>query len=111
MKTYALKRAKVVLAMKDSLHPEFIVEFADTALFPPGFHKPEDGFEFMPEDLFVEELAKNESLHAEFLAHKAKLDQELLAVQAQKAALDAVRERKEKQEYEDFLKWKKMKGK
>ena len=111
MKNYAFKRAKHCPAVKDSLHPEYIVEYADISLFEPGFHKHEDGYEIMPEDSFQDQLAKNQSLHQEFLEKKAKSELELQAIAAQKSALDAQRERKDRQEYEEFLKWKKNKGK
>jgi hypothetical protein len=66
MKNIAFKRAKTTPNVKDSLHPEYIVEFADTTLFPPDFHKPEDGYEILPEDQFQQELAKNHEKHEQF---------------------------------------------
>ncbi len=111
MKLIAFKRAKHSPNTKDSLHPEFIVEYADTALFPKDFHKPEDGFELLGEDLFVLELEKNEAYHAEFLEKKRQLELDTIKVREQMAAQEEAEERKARKEYEEFQKWKKMKDK
>ena len=111
MKNYAFKRAKVTPTMKDSLHPEFITEYADTSLFPEGFHKSEDGYEILGEDLFMEELAKNESLHEEFVNHKRQLEQDIVRAEDAKITAELAQEKQDMREYEEFLKWKQMKGK
>ena len=111
MKNIAFKRAKHSPQMKESLHPEFITEYADISLFPEGFHRPEDGFEILSEDLFEVELAKNESYHAEFLEKKAKLEQDLIKAREAQELQELAQEKKDLREYEEFKKWKKMKGK
>lgn len=111
MKRFAFKRAKSSHMSKDSLHPEFIVEFADISLFPEGFHKAEDGYEFLDEDDFNLEYAKNQDRHDEFLAKKK--EEEALKIK-EKEALEIQRLAKEKQEQrelEQFRKWKLNKGK
>jgi hypothetical protein len=111
MNNIAFKRAKTSPNTKDSLHPEFIVEHADTSLFPDGFHKPEDGYEILSKDMFDVEFAKNDELHEEFLAKKKQEHADRLAAGASVINQEAAQERKDKREYEEFLKWKKMKGK
>lgn len=106
MKNYAFKRAKNCPAVKDSLHPEFICEHADTSLFPDGFHNPEEGYEILDQEQFDVEMAKNDSLHEEFLAKRRK--DELLAQKAQSEA-QQVRDREEikvRSEFEEFKAWK-----
>lgn len=111
MKNIAFKRAKTTPTTKDILHPEYITEYADTSLFPEGFHKIEDGYEILSEDMFKVELAKNEQLHQEFLEKKKK-DQEykskLMEAEAHKKQIEEQREQKE---FQEFLKWKQNKGK
>lgn len=60
MKYIAFKRAKSNPGLQGVLPPEFITEYADTTLFPPGFHKVEEGWDNLLEDQFNEELAKNQ---------------------------------------------------
>jgi len=111
MKNIAFKRAKSVEIVKDSLHPDFIVEYADTSLFEEGFHRIEDGYEILSEDMFEIELSKNDELHDLFIEKKNQLEQEKNRIQAMLDNQELTQERKDKREYEEFLKWKKMKGK
>jgi len=111
MKNIAFKRAKTAENTKNSLHPDYIVEYADTTLFPEGFHKPEEGYEILSEEMFQEELSKNEQLHLDFLDKKEKDDADRIKTMAAMASQEEAQERKDKREYEEFLKWKKMKGK
>lgn len=111
MKLIAFKRAKHVPAMKDSLHPEFIVEFADTALFPKDFHKPEDGFELLGEDLFLKEYEKNDSYHAEFLDKKRQDELLKIKIEEQMEEQRLTEDRKLKKEFEEFRRWKQSRGK
>lgn len=112
MKNIALKRAKHCPAVKESLHPEFITEYADTSLFPEGFHKLEDGYEILPEDQFLDEYHKNEEYHQEFL--EAKRQEEMKKQQAAAAAATAkmLEDKQFEREFEEFKRWKdKNKGK
>lgn len=111
MKNIAFKRAKKAPMVKDSLHPEFIVEYADTTLFEEGFHKPEDGFEILSEDVFVLDLAKNEERHAEFQEELKKRQETELKIKTAEETARLADERKAKREYEEFLNWKKSKDK
>ena len=111
MKLMAFKRAKHSPNTKDSLHPEFIVEYADTSLFPEGFHKPEDGFELLGEDLFQLELEKNDGYHADFLEKKRKKEEQAINVQEQVIAQQEAEDRKLKKEFEEFRRWKQSRGK
>lgn len=109
MDNVAFKRAKVCPAVRDSLHPDFIVEYANTSLFQDGFHKPEDGYEILPEDQFVEEFAKNEQLMQEYQKTK-ELD---VAQRARTKALEDQRLAREEslaqKEFQEFLDWKRAK--
>ena len=107
MKNIAFKRAKNSPMVKDSLHPDFITEYADTTLFPEGFHKPEDGYEIMSEDQFNEDLAKNEERHQEFQEELKKRQEIEFRTRQAQDAIKAAEDRKAKREYEEFLKWKK----
>lgn len=111
MKRIAFKRAKSASNVRDSLHPEFIVEFADISLFPEGFHKPENGFEFLDESDFMIEYAKNDALQAEFEEQKrqrnALQEKEFEALSIHEQA----EKRKEQREFQEFLKWKAQKAK
>lgn len=111
MKNIAFKRAKHSPSVKDSLHPDYITESADTSLFPEGFHKVEDGYEILSEDSFEEEFSKNESLQDEFL--KKKREDELAKHKAQAATEihKEAQDKKDMREYEEFKKWQQMKGK
>jgi len=111
MRNFAFKRAKSNPAVLKSLPPEFIVEFADTTLFPEGFHRVEDGFEILPEDEFEKEYAKNKPLHEAFLAKK--IEQQKLAFQAEAAAQEKALadEKVAKREFELFQKWRESKRK
>lgn len=106
MKNIAFKRAKNCPPVKDSLHPEFICEHADTSLFPEGFHKVEDGYEILSEDMFAEEFAKNDEVHAQFLLDKR--EKELLEQKAQEQANQKkdLEEKKARAEFEEFKAWK-----
>ena len=108
MKNIALKRAKHCPPVKDSLHPEFICEYADTSLFPVGFHKAEDGYEILDEEQFEAELAKNELLHEEFLARRRKAELDAIAAKEAAAIVQENEDRKARIEYEQFLEWKAM---
>ena len=111
MKNIAFKRAKNAPAVKDSLHPEYIVEHADTTLFEADFHKTEDGYEILPEDQFQTELVKNPKLHEEYQAQKAK--EEALRINAENAAAfkHEQEDRKAQKEFDEFLAWKASKKK
>lgn len=111
MKNIAFKRAKHFDNMKDTLHPEFVVESADTSLFPEGFHKLSDGYEIVDEAQFAEIQSKNDELQQAFLRDKSRFAAEQLKIQEALARQAEVQERKDKKEYEEFLKWKKMRGK
>lgn len=110
MKLIAFKRAKHSPNTKDSLHPEFIVEYADTALFPKDFHKPEDGFELLGEDLFTLELEKNEAYHAEFLEKRREKELYDIKVREQIEVKQEAEDRKISKEFEEFRRWKQAKG-
>lgn len=111
MKNIAFKRAKHSPQTKDSLHPEFITEFADTTLFPEGFHKAEDGYEILSEDAFQKELAKNSGLHQQFLVKKRQLELSRQAALNAEAKKLAVEDKKMDREYEEFKRWKATKNK
>ncbi len=101
MKTYAVKKAK---AIQVDLPDEFILEYADISLFPEGFHKVEDGFEFMSQEELDLALINNPQIksqhEADKLASKIEYEQsdEYKNMQA-----EAIRK---EQEYRDFLAWK-----
>lgn len=73
MVNIAFKRAKQFKELDGVMHPDFITEFADTSLFPQGFHRVEDGYEILGKDLFDIEYAKNEQLRLEFEETKLEL--------------------------------------
>lgn len=102
MTKIAFKRAKSSPNLDDVMHPEFITEYADTSLFPEGFHKVEDGHEFLSKEEFDKELAKNPDLIEEFKQMKLdKMEQirvERLQVEAQQRVLSRKEERKQLQE-------------
>lgn len=107
MKNYAFKRASSNPSTGSSLHSKFITEYADTTLFEPGFHKQEDGYEILPEDQFFGELAKNDSLHVEFLKKKAAQDEAIRAALEAEAQVLEQEQRKLEEEFNQFQKWKK----
>lgn len=109
MKNIAFKRAKSSKSVEGSLHPDFITEYADTTLFPEGFHKPEDGFEILSEDMFQIELGKNENLHKEFTEKRLRDEQARFKAQESVQKAEKAAEREEMREYQEFLKWKQMK--
>lgn len=111
MKIIAFKRAKNSPLVKNSLHPEFIIEFADTSLFEPNFHKESDGYEFLDEDKFNEEYAQNEDRHAQFLEDKKQRDLLKEKNDKQIQAIESAKKREEERLYKQFLKWKQTRGK
>jgi predicted ATP-dependent endonuclease of OLD family len=108
MKNYAFKRAKVSPNTQLSLHPEFITEYADTTLFPEGFHKPEEGYEILAEDEFKKELDKNEARHESFLKAKQELEKATLAAQESAQLSERMKEKQAQREFDEFLRWKKQ---
>lgn len=112
MKNIAFKRAKHCPAVKESLDPEFIVEHADTSLFPEGFHRLEDGYEILPEDQFLDEFHKNDEKHEEFLAKKRVEELKVQAAQAVAVQAKLLEDKQFEREFEEFKRWKdKNKGK
>ena len=111
MKNIAFKRAKSSPAVKDSLHPDFITEYADTTLFEEGFHKVEDGFEILDEEQFKVELSKNDELHRQYTEKRLKDEQDMFKAKEALEIQELAQEKKDLREYEEFKKWKKMKGK
>ena len=112
MKNIAFKRAKYCPAVKDSLHAEFIVEFADISLFPEGFHKLEDGYEILPEDQFLDEYQKNDERHQEKLEAKRVEEIKVQAAQAVASQAKVLEDKQFEREFEEFKRWKdKNKGK
>lgn len=111
MKNIAFKRAKSSPSVKDSLHPDFITEYADTSLFEEGFHRVEDGYEILDEARFQEELSKNDELHRQFTEKRLKDEQDLIKAKEALEIQELAQEKKDLREYEEFLRWKKIKGK
>jgi hypothetical protein len=87
----------------------FIVEFANTTLFPEGFHSSREGWEILPEDEFLLELAKNPQLLQDFQDAKTRMAQALMSSQQ---LIDKKNEKAEKdlqREFEEFKRWKESK--
>jgi hypothetical protein len=107
----ALKRAKSSEVVRMTLHPEFITEYADTSLFEAGFHKPEDGYEFLEDSEFQAELALNETRHEQFLQEKRQRE---LQQQAEAAARAELEEQQRIADllvqHADFIQWKVAQG-
>ena len=101
MKNIAFRRAKNTPII-EQLHDNFIVEFADTSLFPYGFHKKEDGWEFMDKEKFEKELAKNQKLNESFFKAKEKEDLEKALAKEKSAPID--------EELKEFRAWKAWKA-
>lgn len=111
MKTIAFKRAKHFPQMAGVLHPEFITESANTALFPVGYHKIKDGYEILSEAQFQEEIAKNDERQAEFVKQQQELEQSRIKVQEILDRAKDVEDKKLQKEFEEFRRWKQAKGK
>lgn len=75
MRNIAFKRAKHCPNVAQSLHPEYIVEYAYTDLFEEGFHKIEDGYEILSEIEFNKEFKKNTQYQLEHSDKKKFLRQ------------------------------------
>jgi hypothetical protein len=103
----AIKRAKSSSITKNNLHADFIVEYADTSLFPEGFHKPEDGWEIVEDEVFEVELALNPSRLDQFKEEKRQLEEQRMASQAYLDSIEEAETRKQQEEYQEFLAWKK----
>jgi len=110
MKNIAFKRAKSSPSVAKNLHSDFIIDYVDTTLFPEGFHTSEQGYEILGEDLFDLELNKNDQLHLAFLEKKRKDEIDLQNATSDLLIQEQAQERKDLREYEEFKKWKKMKG-
>ncbi len=91
MVNIAFKRAKHSPMVKESLHPEFITEFADVTQFPEGFHKVEDGYEILSKDQFELEYAKNQQLMDEFKVKKLKKQQYIAKLEEDKKRREAAK--------------------
>ena len=108
MKNIAFRRARNTQA-KGRMHDKFIVEYADTSLFTYGFHKKEDGWEFMAEDKFEKELEKNNKWVDEFQNNEKKeLDKQRAKALKKIPELLKQKEEQEKlmKEFEEFKAWK-----
>ena len=103
MKYIAFKKAGSI----GSLHKDYIVEFADTSLFPKDFHKNLGGYEILPEEKFNELLSKNQDLHNQHLETLRNIEiskqQAIQAEEEVKRIENSVLER----EFEEFKRWKK----
>lgn len=92
--------------MSGVLHPDFITEFADTDLFSEGFHKAEDGYEFLSKEDFEAEFAQNQPKYDTFKSQKEeehRVKSVLDAPQREAAAAERV-------EFEEFKAWKASQG-
>jgi len=110
MNNIAFKRAKTNPDIQESLHPDFITEYADTSLFEEGFHKSENGYEILDEESFNREFSKNSQRHLDFLSQKRQLEVDRQAAEAAVAIQKAAQDRKDNREFEEFIKWKNTKG-
>ena len=111
MKYIAFRRAKHCPAVSHNLHPEFIVEYADTSLFPPGFHRLEDGWESLLEKDFENELLQNDKLHSQFLITKRQREIAYMRAKAIAVQQENKEQLKMQKEFEEFRAWKASKGK
>ena len=85
---------------------DLIVVFEDVTLFPENHHLSQDGWEILPEDLFLIELAKNDKLTLDFAIKKLKLE-EITIKSNQQLEIQRLKQEKEIQrEFEEFKRWK-----
>jgi hypothetical protein len=89
--------------------PELITEYIKVSLADQNTLREDDGYEFLPEDLFLLELAKLDQIRVE---HKLEVErlQEILDADAIQAEIaQKAEEREIVREFEEFKRWKEQK--
>jgi len=92
--------------LERSLPLRFITEFADTSLFPEGTHTEEDGWEILPEDEFLLELAKNTQHLEDFRKEKERLLILVNNARVDEEHVERKTARELEREFEEFKRWK-----
>jgi hypothetical protein len=107
MKNIAFKRASSNPSTAPFYHPLTIIQHWEVSVDQEQNYVAGSNFEILPEDQFLKELAKNESLHEEFLK---SIEAQKLAVKNALEAESVIHEqehRKLEEEFKQFQKWKK----
>lgn len=83
------------------LHREFITEYVEASLIPST-----EGYETLPEEFFLKELAKNEKRHEEHLKYLELLEKSKIQAEKDAETITEEKERALKREFEQFKRWK-----
>jgi len=110
MRQVAFKRVKNT-PIRGNMHEEYIVEFAYIDLFDKGYHKEDEGYEFLPEDKFDIEFAKNPGLLEEYEKKQQRLMEQNRQEKLQKQVAVKQKEKEDFSEFEEFKRWKEQQGK
>lgn len=107
MKNIAFKRAVSNPSTKSFYHPDLIIHHWDASIEEERNFNINSNYEILPETEFWKEIAKNESLHIEFVNKKRAFEDSIeKALQAEAQILDE-ETRKLEAEFKQFQQWKK----